>query len=246
MLPLVARLRCLIQAIFMALISLFFMLPNATPAAAQGYGATAATSTLVYSSGCYLWIEGSGFAPGSSLSITLQNGSSNTRTATADASGTFAYLFAFNSNDSDGTQTITATGVNPGGGTHTATIQFKILKKCVNADWWNQGNSSKPPPPHPTDKDEFPPFGPTLAGPSATQNEVEAEASSEVVSTILAGGFEPGVEATATNVERVMGSFPAVDLAPTPTSLGITLPLAGTLAVAAAVFWKLGRKAEIA
>ncbi len=265
MLPLVAHPRYFIQAFAMAVIVLCFVASSASIAAAQ-YGATTTTLGVIHSSGCYLWVQGSGFNPGTTVTITLANGSANTRTASVTASGTFDYLFAFNSNDNDGDQIITATGVNPGGGTHTATLRFKILKKCVDADWWNQGNSSKPPPPLPTDSDPLPPFGPTLAAPSAIDSGTEIDlrpaaaplsespdssiaeplaVDDSAVAVILAGGFSPNVELTPTNIERVISSLPAVSSVPDPMSLSSVLPLAGLLLLISGAAWRLGQEVDL-
>ena len=216
-----------------------------TPAAAQ-YDATSGPLEVLYKEGCYLWVAGGGFAPGSLVDITLSSGSTNIRDTTADAAGFISYLIIFNNNDNPGKQVVTAaTGVNPGGGIHTLTVRLVVPGYCANTNWWEgQGPANPPPPnlPDGTDGDPTPPLGPLLflsEGPSSDAFPSDATDAVEL------GGFAPNADLTEENIARVMASLPASPSGvPTPSTASV-LPLAALLAILGVVSWRISRKIDL-
>ena len=213
----------------------------ATPASAQ-YGATTGVLDVAYEDGCYVWVEGGGFAPGATVAITLSNGSTNVRTTTADGSGWFSYLIILNTGDTKGNQTFAASGPNSGGGIHSLSTTVKVAPGCVQKEWWKKPkkNNGQPPSTQPGDDGDPPPSGPVLFTSKVGES---AQAAQELVVSL--GGFDPGIAPTPDNIRNVLAALPASPVEVDALPIRSTLPLAAFLSVVGVTTWFLSRELDV-
>lgn len=105
----------------------------------------AATSNDNPAPGQQVVVSGSGFQPGTTVTVVLGNNLART-TATANAAGRFSARLTIPCDTPPGSQTITATGTGAGGGTRTLTTTVNVRdSKCIGGNLPRTGSSSAVP-----------------------------------------------------------------------------------------------------